>query len=107
MPIKKISKKIIILGLTGLFLISITFIIFIYLSLNGNQKNSTKFIPTPIPEDQLKEETLFSSPYATDEAILSLEKDIQNLDQELQNTDLKERQLLPPPLDMEIKFEEK
>lgn len=43
-----------------------------------------------------------ASPYATDAAILKIEQDLKNLDQDLQNTDLKEAGLNPPVLDMKV-----
>ncbi|PIS14378.1 hypothetical protein COT64_02985 [Candidatus Shapirobacteria bacterium CG09_land_8_20_14_0_10_39_12] len=55
--------------------------------------------PTPAaPETNLRP----ASPYATDAAILKIEADLKNLDQDLQNTDLKEAGLNPPVLDMKV-----
>ena len=55
--------------------------------------------PTPAPfETNIRP----ASPYATDAAILKIEADLKKLDQDLQNTDLKEAGLNPPVLDMKV-----
>jgi len=55
--------------------------------------------PTPTPQ-----EVLPPSRWATDSAVLEIEKNIQALSQDLQSVDLKEFPLSPPVLDMKISF---
>ena len=78
----------------------------IFLSFQQGQpatKIETKPTPTPTPE--FKEEIIPPSPYATDTAILKMEEEIKNLDQQLTSADLKESGLNPPILEMKIQFE--
>ena len=62
--------------------------------------------PTPTPPLEFKEEIISPSFYATDEAILKIEQDLKTIDQQLQETDLKEAGLNPPVLDWEVEFKE-
>ncbi|MBM3205680.1 hypothetical protein FJZ41_02435 [Candidatus Shapirobacteria bacterium] len=74
-----------------------------------NQQASKKTLPskpTPTPTLSTSQETLTPSLYATDAAILKIEQDVKNLDQELQGADLKENSLNPPALDWQIEFKE-
>lgn len=54
--------------------------------------------PTPTPE------IFVPSKWAGDEEVLSIESNILNLEKDLESVDLREPQLLPPSLDMEVKF---
>jgi len=54
--------------------------------------------PTPTPE------AFTPSKWAGDEEVLKIESELLNLEELLKNVDLKESQLLPPVLDMEVKF---
>lgn len=66
----------------------------------------SKIAPTPSPTPTPVEEKITSpSAYATDSAVLKIEQDLKNIDQNLQSTDLKETGLNPPLLDWEVKFE--
>jgi hypothetical protein len=48
-----------------------------------------------------------SSAYANDSTIIKIESSLKTIEKELKTTDLHETSLLPPVLDMEVKFEEK
>ncbi len=55
------------------------------------------FLPTPVAKQPL-------SRWATDSGVLEIEGNLKALSSDVQNTDLKESNLMPPSLDMEIKF---
>lgn len=44
------------------------------------------------------------SRWATDSGVLAIESELKTLSEDLKNVDLKESGLLPPVLDMEVKF---
>lgn len=85
------------------------FLIFLALWVNKIKQSSTS--PSPIPTPIItsypeKETTASPSAYATDSAILKLEKEIEEVAKEIQATDLRESKLNPPVLDMEVSFEQ-
>ncbi|MCX6725834.1 MAG: hypothetical protein NT052_00755 [Candidatus Shapirobacteria bacterium] len=103
----KIAKKslIVFVSIFGIFLLSLLALV-IFLSFNQKNVNPpAENKPTPTPTMEIKEEITTPSLYATDAAILKTEEEIKNLDQELQNADLKETNLNPPNLDWQIEFE--
>ena len=57
--------------------------------------------PTPLPTDLF---TASPSAYATDEAVLKLEKDLEKFEKELDAVDLDEFPLRPPILDLKVKY---
>lgn len=61
--------------------------------------------PTPTPTPFMP---TISSPsaYATDSAVLEIENDISSIVQQLQNVDLKENDILPPAINLNINFEQ-
>ena len=74
-----------------------------------NQKDSSQSIlekPTPTATTEFKEEITSPSPYATDAALLKIGEEVENLNKKIQETDLKEANLAPPVLEMEVNFEE-
>ena len=97
-------KKILILGLSGLlfFILLITL-----LAVTTNKRIVIK--PTPTPEPTATptpfEETIASpSAYATDSAILKIGEDIKDIENQLQSVDLKDNDLLPPAINLNINF---
>lgn len=66
---------------------------------------STLEKPTPTATMKFKEEITSPSPYATDSALLKIEEEVGNLEEKIQETDLKETALTPPLLEMGINFE--
>lgn len=63
--------------------------------------------PTPTPTPLVTiEEVITASPsaYATDEAVLKIEEELKILEEKLNVVDLEEQPLLPPFLDMDVKF---
>lgn len=70
----------------------------------AKKKPETTTQPTessPSPTKTLKRPF---SRWATDSGVLKLEEDLKNLSEELKNVDLKENQLSPPVLDMDVEF---
>ncbi|HUW21790.1 MAG TPA: hypothetical protein VMW41_03900 [Candidatus Bathyarchaeia archaeon] len=60
-------------------------------------------VPTEIPT---REPTIASaSAYASSSAILKIEKDLEDLDLELKKANFRESSLLPPNIDLDVKFE--
>lgn len=60
-------------------------------------------LPTPVSSPQIP--TLPPSPFATDAAILDLNLRLTSLQTTLNQTDMEESSLLPPPLDLNVTFE--
>ncbi|MBI4035128.1 MAG: hypothetical protein HY381_01910 [Candidatus Chisholmbacteria bacterium] len=60
-------------------------------------------LPTPVSSPQLP--PLPPSPFATDAAILDLNLRLTSLQTEINQTDMEESNLLPPPLDLNVTFE--
>jgi len=58
-------------------------------------------IPTPTP---IIEEITNPSPYATDSAVLQTEEELKKLESDLREADLKETNLTPPVLDLDVNF---
>jgi len=101
--IKNIKKKYVFLGF-GIILFLVIVLIIINSSLKLSQfKPPTSPSPTP---STFEEEILNPSAYATDSAVLEIENKIKGINQELENTDLKETGLNPPVLDLKVNFEE-
>ncbi|MFH1840843.1 MAG: hypothetical protein ABH807_01675 [Candidatus Shapirobacteria bacterium] len=105
-PIKKIIAKLersllikIGLGFAALFVILLVLALIF-----GSKRKPANVAPTPTPKVIPTEEISRPSLYATDAAILEIESRIKDIDQKLQEVDLKETALNPPVLDFEIKF---
>lgn len=88
----------------GLLVLLVFLIIFLPQILKPTQPSAPSSSPTPEPTPG-EEETASPSAYATDSAILQIEEAVNDLEEELKSTDLKETGLNPPVLDMEVKFE--
>jgi len=103
MPLKKLitGKKItIILVLTILVIILV--IAQTSLHLSGFKP---PVVPSPSPTP-FEEEIANPSAYATDSAVLEIEKRIKEVEKDIDKADLKETGLNPPVLDMEVNFKE-
>jgi len=61
--------------------------------------------PSPSPSPY-EEEITNPSVYATDSAVLEIGEKLKGIEQDLDKTDLKETELNPPVLDLEVNFEE-
>ena len=93
--------KIILISLPGVLLILVLFTI--YLSNQNSSQISTNFQPTPTVSTPST--TPFNpSKWAGDEDVLSIESQITTLETDMGNTDLRLQQILPPDLDMAVKF---
>ena len=92
----------------GLILVVAVAAFLLLLFLTSQKSGEKIFLPVvPSPTPIITEATTrLSSPYATDAAVLKIEEDLKNLDQELQSTDLKEAGLNPPVLDMKVELGE-
>lgn len=103
LKLKKINKKLIILFI-GLFILLILTVILIT---SGRQISQFKkpVFPSPSPAPS-EEEIINPSAYATDSGVLEIENKLKEINQDLDKTDLKETDLNPPVLDMEVNFEE-
>jgi len=101
--IKNLKKKYVFLGLGGILFLVIVLIV-INSSFKFSQFKPPTF-PSPTPSP-FEEEIGNPSAYATDSAVLEIENKIKGINQELENTDLKETGLNPPVLDMKVNFEE-
>ncbi|MEK7525886.1 MAG: hypothetical protein AAB546_00205 [Patescibacteria group bacterium] len=76
-----------------------------YKSLSNGKKVVS--VPTPIPEvviNATPTSIVVPSRYATDSAVLELEKSINEVDGQLSGTQIKESQLTPPTFDFAITF---
>ncbi len=100
----KLKKKklilVIVLAVSFLILISVGLII---LNQQGRTILPTQISPTPTPTP-IVEQITNPSPYATDSAVLQTEEELKKLESELQEVDLKETNLTPPVLDLDVNF---
>lgn len=96
------KKLFLIIG--GVVIISILLIIFVRSSLRISRFKPLVF-PSPSPSPY-EEEITNPSIYATDSAVLEIGERLKEINQDLDQTDLKETGLNPPVLDMEVNFEE-
>jgi len=101
--IKKISIFIlVILWFFVVLLVAFTFV-------NKSRFLTPILIPKPTPTPTLTPlpiEVFVSSPsaYATDEAVLKIEKDLVSLEKDLDTVDLEELPLRPPVLDLKVEY---
>ena len=95
----KILPKILMYLLPVLILV---LVIFLFGKVRQQQITTTTGgeIPTPTPTP----EAFIPSKWAGDEEVLGIESNVLSLEKDLESVDLKELQLLPPSLDMEVKF---
>lgn len=77
-------------------------VIFLFGKIKGQQITTTTGVPSPTPTPT--PEIFVPSKWAGDEEVLSIESNVLNLEKDLESVDLRELQLLPPVLDMEVKF---
>lgn len=103
-PKEEKPKRKLVFAVGGVVII-VTMTILLILFLTSRKPGEKIFAPIiPSPTPTVVEALIRpASPYATDAAVLKIEEDLKNLDQELQTTDLKEAGLNPPVLDMEVK----
>lgn len=99
------AKKRLLISLGGI--VFILFVLMLVFGSNGAGRRLPYFnTPTPIPTESTPTPMVLpiSSPsaYATDSAILNIEKNIESLENSLAHTELKEGNLQPPPLDWNI-----
>lgn len=90
-----------------LMILLVVFVLVFSLVLVLQLTKSNPQTSTQGPQNGLLPTPTLARPYsrwATDSAVLKIEEDLQNLDEDLKNVDLKETKLLPPVLDMEVKF---
>ena len=65
-----------------------------------------KPLPSIAPTESVTETvTPPSSKYATDSAVLKIQKDLEELDQALEEAKFREEALLPPEIDLNVKFD--
>lgn len=98
------QKKKIILILSG----ALVLILLLVLVIVGSN-NRVLILPTPTPEPiptptPFVETIASPSAYATDSAVLKIGDDINDLENQLQNIDLKDNYLLPPAINLDINF---
>jgi len=101
--IRKVNKKYYYIG-AGVLVFLILIILIARSSLRISQFKLPVF-PSPSPSPY-EEEITNPSVYATDSAILEIGNRIKEIENEIDQTDLKETGLNPPVLDLEVNFEE-
>lgn len=100
------NKKLVFIGAGLIILLIILVTIIVFVSRNQRDAQSKQpALPSPSPSP-FEEEIINPSAYATDSAVLEIEKRLREIDQDLGKTDLKETSLNLPVLDMEVNFEE-
>lgn len=88
----------------GLIIVLIFITIFFGYNQQNQQEKNNKQISTPTPTINQKIDS--PSNYATDSALLQIEKRVDQIEIELLETDLKESGLNLPNLNMEIEFDD-
>lgn len=101
----KIKLKTALIGLGGFLGLLILVIPLLNQSLNRRPSLLPSPSPSPSPTP-IKEEITSPSIYATDSAVLKIEAELKTIESKLQSTDLREKGLNPPVLDMDVNFEE-
>ena len=87
-------KKVLLLIISGLIL---------FLAINQVVKNRLTRIP-PSTHSEIEEFIASPSAYVNDETVLKIEKDLEELEQDLNALDLDELQFRPPVLDLNVKM---
>jgi len=62
-------------------------------------------LPSPTPTSTPTPEEVFTSPWATDSAVLKIDADLVQLETDLNQVNLQEPNLLPPPIQLKLEFE--
>jgi len=103
---KKVNFKLLtVFASVFAFIILTLVIITIFFGYNrSNQPEENGQTPTPTPN--INQEINSPSNYATDSALLQIEQNVDKIEIELLETDLKEANLNLPSLNMEIEFED-
>ena len=105
---KQLVDKSFLKKLVRVFLILVFLIILVFIALrlfkilqedNGEVVRPPGVSPSPIPYEPYK-----PSVYAGDPEVLQLEEDINILEAELTNTNIREERLFPPSLDFNVRF---
>ena len=100
--VPKPGKKQLLLG--GIGIVLILFLTLIIAQLGGMIKKTPPPAPvlTPTPIETSAEAS--PSAYATDSAVLKIEKDIIDIEEALKRTIFREPSLLPPEIDLNVEF---
>jgi len=96
------KRKLVFLGI--LFVLILGILILMRLLFDFKKKVPSSPLPVVTPTPTLSEEVERQSFWATDSGILEIEKELKAIEKELDNTDIKEKGLLPPALDWKIEF---
>lgn len=97
---KKLISKI-LMSLLLVLMILLVVVIFLETRKTGPTSSEQTPTPTPTPTPIV---TRPVSKWATDQGVLTIEAGLKDLSAEIEQTDLKESNLLPPVLDMQVKF---
>ena len=99
-----LPQKMIVFG--GIFFAVLLILVLgaILLPFLSGKSQPASSLPTPTPSLTPTPEIANPSFYATDSAILKIEEDVKKIEEELDSVDIKEKDLIPPALDWEIKF---
>ena len=106
-PKKKLflgKRSLLFLGLLFILILGILVLLRLVFSFKKNFPSSPLIVTTPTPTPIFSEEIKIQSLWATDSGILKIEEELKNIENELDNTDIKEKSLMPPALDWKIKF---
>ncbi|MBU1126734.1 MAG: hypothetical protein ABIH88_03260 [Patescibacteria group bacterium] len=105
--LKNFSKKekvLIILALIVCLLLLTLFVASVAINKEKKQEQIIKIIPTPVPLEN-QEKLIEPSLYATDSAILKIEKEIKDTRSALENMEHSQKNLDIPALDMNLDLE--
>lgn len=98
------NVKTMVLIAAGLFLI--IFILLVLVMLFGKRTKTPTLAPTPTPisASPTPQVILNASRYATDSGVLKIEADLNNIQKQLDQTDVKQSDLKIPDMDFNINF---
>ncbi|HSX49169.1 MAG TPA: hypothetical protein VLE44_02840 [Candidatus Saccharimonadales bacterium] len=98
------NTKIIVIIVAGLFLVILLLSVLVILFGKRTKTPTLAPTPTPISASPTPQVILNASRYATDSGVLKIETDLNNIQKQLDQTDVKQSDLKIPDMDFNINF---
>lgn len=98
------NTKMLVTIVAGLFLVILLLSVLVMLFGKRTKTPTLAPTPTPISASPTPQVILNASKYATDSGVLKIETDLNNIQKQLDQTDVKQSDLKIPDMDFNIKF---